>query len=294
VFRTSSSADPHDGAPFCGFSALMSLVLPSVGLEALEDIASFCARVVPRPPSTAELQRTLFAPDQPARVRFAPDIGVVAVVRDGDDGYVRLLFLEPSRRGQGLGHELLATAEHDLTGVRAITVGADAPYFLYPGVPVEETALCCLLERHHYGREETNYNIDIDLSDLPPDQGLALVPRASQRREIEQWMGRHWPNWQAEVLRAFDQGSLLLGRDQHDITGFCAYDVNRSGTLGPIASRPDLIGKNVGAPLLIAALHRLRALGHVSIEVLWVGPMVPYARLGGRVGRLFFVYRRRF
>jgi hypothetical protein len=27
--------------------------------------------------------------------------------------------------------------------------------------------------------------------------------------------------------------------------------------------------------------------------VLWVGPMVPYARLGGRVGRLFFVYRRR-
>ena len=36
-----------------------------------------------------------------------------------------------------------------------------------------------------------------------------------------------------------------------------------------------------------------RALGHDTIEVLWVGPMVPYARLGGQVGRLFFVYRRR-
>ena len=49
----------------------------------------------------------------------------------------------------------------------------------------------------------------------------------------------------------------------------------------------------MGAPLLLGALHRLRAMGHATIEVLWVGPMVPYARLGGQVGRLFFVYRRR-
>ena len=61
-----------------------------------------------------------------------------------------------------------------------------------------------------------------------------------------------------------------------------------------IASRPDLIGHRAGEALLIGALHRLRAAGHRTIEVLWVGPMVPYARLGGRVGRIFFVYRRRF
>jgi GNAT superfamily N-acetyltransferase len=164
---------------------------------------------------------------------------------------------------------------------------------LYPGVPVEETALCCLLERHHYAREETNYNIDIRLDPLPPDPGLAVEPRVEDRQALDTWMARHWPNWRAEVMRAFDQGSLVLGRDSGDITGFCAYDVNRSGTLGPIASRPDLIGKGVGTPLLLGALHRLRARGHDSIEVLWVGPMVPYARLGGQVGHLFFVYRRR-
>ena len=94
-------------------------------------------------------------------------------------------------------------------------------------------------------------------------------------------------------MRAFDQGSLVLGRDDSDITGFCAYDVNRAGTLGPIASRPDLIGQGVGAPLLVGALHRLRAMGRDRVEVVWVGPMVPYARLGGHVGRLFFVYRLR-
>lgn len=270
----------------------MSLALPVVDVSALDGIASLCARSIAKAPTLPELRRTLFAPDQPALVRYAPGVAVVAVVRGDDDGYIRLLALDPALRGQGLGHTLLRTAEDDLGDVPVITVGADAPYFLFPGVPVEETSLCCLLERHHYSREETNYNIDINLGALPPDPGLAVEPRPGDRSKLEQWMARHWPNWQAEVMRAFDQGSLLLGRDGDDITGFCAYDVNRAGTLGPIASRPDLIGQGVGAPLLVGALHRLRATGRDAIEVLWVGPMVPYARLGGRVGRLFFVYRR--
>ena len=243
--------------------------------------------------SADELRRTLFAADQTAVVRYTAEVGVVAAVPDGDDGSIRLLLLDRAYRGQGLGHELLRAAESDLEGARVITVGADPPYFLFPGVPVEETGLCCLLERHHYSREETNYNVDLRLTDLPPDPGLAVHPRDVERPEVDRWMARHWPNWRAEVLRAFDQGSLLLRRDSDDITAFCAFDVNRSGTLGPVASRPDLIGRNVGAPLLLGALHRLQAMGRDTVEVLWVGPMVPYARLGGRVGRLFFVYRRR-
>jgi GNAT superfamily N-acetyltransferase len=271
----------------------MRLALPVVGPEALEEIALLCARSMPRPPSVPELRRTLFAEDQPAVVRYASGEGVVAAVPGGDEGSIRLLVLDAAHRGRGLGHELLRAAEKDLEDASVITVGADAPYFLLPGVPVEETSLCCLLESHHYTREETNYNIDMPLDHLPPDPELALDPRADERPELDRWMARHWPNWRAEVMRAFDQETLVLGRDGDDITGFCAYNVNRSGTLGPIASRPDLIGRGAGTPLLLGALHRLRAMGNQAIEVLWVGPMVPYARLGGRVGRLFFVYRRR-
>ena len=137
----------------------------------------------------------------------------MAVVRAGDEGYMRLLVLDPAHRGRGLGHDLLRAAEQDLRGVKVITVGADAPYFLFPGVPVAETALCCLLERHHYSREETNYNVDIDLAGLPLDPGGAIAPDPDERAEVELWMGQHWPHWQAEVLRAFDQRSLLVARD---------------------------------------------------------------------------------
>jgi GNAT superfamily N-acetyltransferase len=271
----------------------MSADLPIVGPEALEGIGALCAGSMPKAPTVAELRRTLFAPDQPSIVRYAPGVGVVAVGRNDGGGFIRLLLVDRASRRRGLGHELLLAAEADLKGEPVITVGADGPYFLLPGVPVDETALCYLLERHHYNREETNYNIDIRLSDLPPDTGQGIVPQAEERPELDAWMAQHWPNWRDEVMRAFDQGTLLLGRNNQDITGFCAYDVNTGGTLGPIASRPDLIGRGTGAPLLVGALHRLRALGHDAIEVLWVGPMVPYVRLGGQVGRLFFVYRRR-
>jgi GNAT superfamily N-acetyltransferase len=271
----------------------MSLDLHVVGPDALPGIAALCGRTLRRGPSLDELRRALFAPDQPAVVRYAEGVGVVAVVRGGTDGFVRLLLLDEAHRGKGLGHDLLRAAEADLEEASVITVGADAPYFLFPGVPVEETSLCCLLERHHYAREETNYNMDVDLGHLPPDPGLAVEPRPEERADVDRWLSEHWPNWRPEALRAFDQGSLLLGRNVTGITGFCAYDVNRSGTLGPVASRPDLIGQGFGEPLVVGALHRLRERGHEVIEVLWVGPIVPYARLGGRVGRLFFVYRRR-
>ncbi len=170
-------------------------------------------------------------------VRHAPGAAVVAVVPAGDDSSIRLLALDPAYRGRGLGHELLKAAEDDLAGAPVVTVGADAPYFLFPGVPVRETSLCCLLERHHYAREETNYNVDIRLDDLPPDRagGRAGSRRAS---EFEAWMSRHWPNWQAEALRAFDLGTLLVARHDGDITGFCAYDVNGPAPWDPSPRAP--------------------------------------------------------
>jgi GNAT superfamily N-acetyltransferase len=270
---------------------------PGLSLDRLDSgdlpaITELCRRGLPDPPAADELAGALFVPDQPASVRGDPGVGIVATVEGEGGGYVRLLVVDPSVRGCGHGHTLLEAAEADLAGTRSVTVGADAPYFLFPGVETSETPMLCLLERHHYTRAEANYNMAVDLDALRADPGGAHLAAASDRPEVEGWLDRHWSNWAAEALRALDKGTLLLSRGAEGITGFCAYDVNRRGLLGPVAVRPDLIGKGVGEALVLGALHRMRSGGVRRAEVVWVGPIVPYARLGATVSRVFFVYRK--
>ena len=261
---------------------------------ALPDIAALCSRGVRDSPSVDELDGALFAADQPTIVRGDPAVGVVATVEDDADAYIRLLVVDPALRGRGHGHALVRAAHADAraTGHASITVGADPPYFLWPGVPSTELAMLCLLERHHYARVETNFDMTIDLATLPDDPGGHALATAADRREVDAFAGTHWPNWKVEVLRALDKGNLVIARDDEGISAFCAFEVNRRGFLGPVASRPDLIGRAAGRAPLLGALHELRSRGRSSIEVVWVGPIVPYARAGGRVSTVYFVYRK--
>jgi GNAT superfamily N-acetyltransferase len=272
-----------------------TLETPILGPDALDAITALCSRALPLAPPLlrAELEATLYAPDQPTVVRGDPNVGVVAAIPGDPDGFIRLLLVDPAHRGNGHGHTLLDAAEHDLAGSRVITVGADAPYYLFAGVDTAQIELLCLLERHRYQREEANFNMTIDLAQIPDDPGGTVLATAAERDEVDEWTALHWNHWQAEVLRALDKGTLLIARDANGITGFCAWDVNRRGLVGPVASRPDLFGKGAGRALIVGALHRIRAAGVASTDVSWVGPIRPYAAVGGRVSSVFFVYRKR-
>jgi GNAT superfamily N-acetyltransferase len=266
--------------------------LDTLSEDAVDAIAALCRRSLADPPAADEITGTLFAPDQPSIVRGDPDVGVVATAEIDGQGFIRLLVVDPAHRRCGHGHALLEAAEADLSGLPSVTVGTDAPYFLFPGVESTEIGMLVLLERHHYDRGEANFNMAVDLRTLPPDPGGYTVATAEERDEVDDWMTTHWANWRLEVLRSLDKGSLLLRRDEAGISAFCAYEVNRRGLLGPVAARFDLLGKGVAAPLVVGALHRMRASGRDTAEVVWVGPIVPYARVGARVSRVFFVYRR--
>jgi predicted N-acetyltransferase YhbS len=269
--------------------------------SAVDGIASLCARALERPPTADELVGGLFAPDQPALVRGDPTVGVVASVASPAGGYVRLLAVDPAAQGRGHGGRLLRAAEEDLQRGRheptIITVGADPPYYLFPGVETSQTSMLCLLERRRYERQEANFNMDVDLGSLPPlpaeqrGAGPTLAGPAD-RDEVDLWMAANWDNWRPEALRALDNGTLLIDRDDAGLTGFCAWDVNRGGLLGPVAVRLDLIGQGRGVPLLLGALHRMREAGRDRAEVSWVGPIGPYAKVGATIGRVFFVFRK--
>ena len=261
---------------------------------ALEAIATLCQRAIADSPTADELAGALFAPDQTAIVRGDPETGVVATVFDEGNAYVRLLVVAPEARGRGLGRALLGAAEDDARdgGSPSLTIGADAPYFLWAGVPVQLTETIAFFESRHYTRVEANFDMTIDLGALPADPGGYELASETDHDELDAFMTKHWPNWRPETLRALHKGNLVVTRDASGITSICAFEVNRAGFLGPVAARPDLIGKGVARAALVGALYTLRARGRSSIEVVWIGPAVPYARLGGRVSTVYFVYRK--
>lgn len=263
----------------------------------LEAIAHLVGRSIAVPPSADELDGSLFAEQQPAVVMGDPATGVVATVECDDGAHIRLLAVDPGARGQGIGHALLQAAEDwaRAAGHKSLVTGADPPYFLWPGVPSTETALLCLLERRHYGRAETNFNMDVDLRSIPDDPGGHRLATEADYDELDAWTATHWSNWRPEVLRALRKGNLVIARGEGDdgpVTAFCAFEVNRRGGLGPVAVRPDLMGRGMGKGVLLGALHELRRRGAESISVIWVGPVVPYALVGGHVSDVFFVYRK--
>ncbi len=279
--------------------------LPILDRSALDAISGLCQRAIVDAPSADELDAALFAAEQPAVVRGDPAVGVVATVEADGNAHVRLLAVDPSARGQGHGTRLLKVAETVARdeGHASLTIGADAPYFLWPGAPSSETALLCLLEGRHYTRVETNFDMDVDLSVIPDDPGGHVLASVEDRAEVDIWAATHWPNWRLELLRALDKGNLVLTRQDGqnvedgeggDIAAVCAFEVNRIGFLGPVAARPDLLGRGRGRPALLGALHELRRRGRTRISVVWVGPVVPYARVGGVVSTTYFVYRKTF
>jgi GNAT superfamily N-acetyltransferase len=273
--------------------------LPRLERSSLPAILDLCRRGIRNPTGVdaltlEELEGALFAPEQPAVIRGDPAVGVVATVEWEARAYVRLLVVDPDARGRGHGRELVRAAESDAraAGRTSLQIGADAPFFLWAGAPSSEIALLRLLERRHYRSVETNFDMTIDLRELPPDPGGHQPAPAADRDALDAWAAKYWPDWRMEILRALAKGNLVVARDEAGISAICAFEVNRAGFLGPVAARPDLLGKGAGRPALLGALHELRRRGRDRIEVAWVGPIVPYARLGGTVSSVYFVYRK--
>ena len=104
---------------------------------------------------------------------------------------------------------------------------------------------------------------------------------------------KHWPNWEAEALRAVEHGCchVAVAADEAATSGalgFACHSVNRAGWIGPMGTDPHGQHGGVGTAMLSQLCRDLRAADMPEAEVAWVGPVGFYAKAAGAtVSRVF-------
>lgn len=246
--------------------------------------------------STASVERSIFyEPDDPQLVLGVYDGGldaVAACVVRGERAWVKFLVVHPRVRLKGLGTDLLGRLEDFAreNGATSMEVGNSAPFFVVPGVDPRSTETVCFFQSRGYARAGDAVNQRVPLNTLHEPELDCVTAERSELDAIMPWVKQHYPYWIAEVTRAVDLGTCVV----HEDLGFACYDVLRDAWFGPMATRPDLRGKQgVGTSTLLTALHRMRARGYEHADIVWSGPLLFYLKtVGARVSRVFWWFRK--
>jgi GNAT superfamily N-acetyltransferase len=238
-----------------------------------------------------ELRRCLWGDPSPTVVFGEAGVGAVAAVLRGAIGHLRLLVVAREHRGRGVGRALLQQAEEWLvtSGATRIQAGAEAPFYLWPGVPVEATAALALLESAGYDDSGAAFDMtcgtDLQI-DPPAGVEVRLVDDPGTVRTL---VDREWPWWWDEVARAIALGTCV-GAYAADgaVLGFGCHSVNRAGWLGPIGTDPAAGRGGIGGAVMSGLCAEMRARGHADTEICWIGPIGFYAKAcGARISRVF-------
>jgi predicted N-acetyltransferase YhbS len=239
-------------------------------------------------------------------------------------GYIDLLAVAPSAAGSGAGRALLAAMEELLAGRGAdeLIIGGHPPVYLWPGIDVRYTAMICLADRAGYKRYADAVDMAVDLTtadlttadlttadistaDLSTGPGVARLAGLTVRRATRAespaltswlragpWGQSTWPEEVAATLEREPPACHVACRDGQYV-GFACHGSVRAGWFGPMGTLDTERGLGIGAALLRRCLADMRAAGHQTAMIGWVGPLRFYARtVGARVERTYWLYRK--
>jgi GNAT superfamily N-acetyltransferase len=204
--------------------------------------------------------------------------------------YVRILAVDPERRGRGIGSALLRDAEER----GATTIAAEPGNYFTPGVIDTDATTLAFLRNRGYRETASTHNLEAPLADLPSSDArrAGIEERDRVLAFIEQHFGRIW---RFEAARAFeaDPPTLFVVEENGQLAGFAAHDANNRGLgfFGPTGVDPTLRGRGLGRRLLLASLADLALLGFSTAVIPWTDALEFYAKSCGArvVGRFVTV-----
>ena len=111
-------------------------------------------------------------------------------------------------------------------------------------------------------------------------------PIGPEHGVVVDWVLRHFGGgWASEARTALGNRpvTLWIATTSTEMLGFCCYDATARGYVGPIGIAPAARGCGVGAALLRACLHDMRATGYGYAIAGGVGAPEFFERIAGAV-----------
>ncbi len=224
--------------------------------------------------------------------------------------WLGLFAVDADLRRRGIASALFQRAKEDWpAGIEEVEVLAIPGNFFTPGLDPRYTEALCFLERLGFERFKDCVNLTAELSEQfdtsEEEQRIAAddikVRRAhpADDRLLDEFFAEHFgDDWRFEAGLAMDNDppTLHLALKNDRIIAFSAHSTqNREwGFFGPMGTAPEARGKGVGRVLLWHCLNDMRAAGHHTAVIPWVGPIAFYSQWARcRVKRVFWRYRLR-
>jgi hypothetical protein len=131
----------------------------------------------------------------------------------------------------------------------------------------------------------------IKLYDLPSvpalSAGLSLrMPIGAEHRLVLDWVEEHFSSgWssEAQVALANRPVSLFFAQRDREVLGFACHDAAARGFVGPIGVAEGARSQRIGAALVLACLHDMRAAGYGYAIAGHVGTPEFFRRVAGAI-----------
>ncbi|RMH43296.1 MAG: GNAT family N-acetyltransferase [Deltaproteobacteria bacterium] len=292
----------------------MSIEVAPLSHDHLDEAVALLEASTPFDLAARVAEEKLFggAPAGPARAFGARRAGDLAGIVVTSGRWLRLFVVAPRHLGHGIGRALLDAAEADLRArgeARARTMDQPGNY-LAPGIDERNAPTIEWFRRRGYAPVRRNTSLEIDLRDNPnvsAARARALAEaaaargyqvrrasradRAALRRTVA---GAFSEGWAFEVdlaLSTTPEGVHVAVAPDGTIAAFAAHDGNNRGLgwFGPAGTLPEHRGRGLGSALLVACLEDVRAAGHRTCVVSWIGPRAFYDRVAGVAGERHYV-----
>ena len=211
------------------------------------------------------------------RVRIFGDFEGVAVTCGR---YLRVLAVDRSRRGRGIGTALLRDAEAS----GATVVAAEPGNYFTPGVS-EDVAK--FFRKRGYVETARTQNLS---APTIGEQRAASSERDAVLAFIERTFG---PIWRFEASKA---RTIFHIEDRGEIAGFSTHEANNRGLgfFGPTGVAEAHRGQGLGRALLLASLADLRRLGYDRAVIPWTDAIEFYRKTcRARIEHRFVILRRK-